>query len=79
MADAIDPKYLDKRTQDRYLRSGQLDEKTLDKHLKSLPDVAEKSSQVATLMDADEEEEIPQEAAEAEPEDEGEDEDDGAA
>ncbi len=50
MADSADPKYLDKRTADRYLRSGQLDEKAYDRHLKGLPDVAEKSVPVETLM-----------------------------
>ncbi|MBZ4418978.1 hypothetical protein [Myxococcus sp. RHSTA-1-4] len=50
MADTADPKYLDKRTADRYLRSGQLDEKAYERHLKGLPDVAEKSVPVETLM-----------------------------
>lgn len=50
MADSADPKYLDKRTADRYLRSGHLDEKAYERHLKGLPDVAEKSVPVETLM-----------------------------
>jgi hypothetical protein len=50
MADSADPKYLDKRTAERYLRSGQLDEKAYERHLKGLPDVAEKSVPVETLM-----------------------------
>ncbi|MFY1825225.1 RNA polymerase subunit sigma [Myxococcus fulvus] len=50
MADTVDPKYLDKRTAERYLRSGQLDEKALERHLKSLPDVADKSVPVETFM-----------------------------
>lgn len=50
MADTVDPKYLDKRTAERYLRSGQLDEKALERHLKGLPDVADKATTVETFM-----------------------------
>ncbi|QDE91793.1 RNA polymerase subunit sigma [Myxococcus xanthus] len=55
MADSADPKYLDKRTAERYVRSGQLDETEYERHLQGLPDVAEKSVPVETLMldDAD--------------------------
>ncbi|WP_141590237.1 RNA polymerase subunit sigma [Myxococcus sp. AB056] len=55
MADSADPKYLDKRTAERYVRSGQLDEAEYERHLQGLPDVAEKSVPVETLMldDAD--------------------------
>lgn len=54
MTDTIDPRYSDKRTAERYIRSGQLDEKAWEKHLKSLPDVAEKGAPVeATLSDLD--------------------------
>jgi hypothetical protein len=53
MADTLDPKHLDKRTADRYLRSGQLDEKAYERHIKTLPDVADKASTVETAMDAD--------------------------
>ena len=53
MADTLDPKHLDKRTAERYLRSGQLDEKAYERHLKSLPDVAEKATIVETAMDGD--------------------------
>ncbi len=54
MADTVDPKYLDKRTAERYLRGGQLDEKAYERHIKSLPDVAEKAATVETAMEADE-------------------------
>jgi hypothetical protein len=50
MADSADPKYLDKRTADRYLRSGHLDEKAYERHIKGLPDVAEKAVPIETLM-----------------------------
>ena len=58
MADPIDPRFLDKRTAERYLRAGLLDEKTYERHIKSLPDVAEKSAPVETsMMDDDFEDE----------------------
>ena len=53
MADTVDPKYLDKRTAERYLRNGQLDDKAYERHLKGLPDVADKAAPVETAMDAD--------------------------
>jgi hypothetical protein len=53
MADTLDPKHIDKRTAERYLRSGQLDEKAYERHIKSLPDVTEKSVPVETAMDGD--------------------------
>jgi hypothetical protein len=53
MADTLDPKHLDKRTAERYLRSGQLDEKAYERQLKSLPDLAEKATIIETAMDGD--------------------------
>ena len=50
MADTLDPKHIDKRTYERYLRSGQLDEKAYEMHVKGLPDVAEKAAPVETSM-----------------------------
>jgi hypothetical protein len=50
MADASNPKYLDKRTAERYLRSGELDEKTYQRLIESLPDVTDKSVPVETVM-----------------------------
>jgi hypothetical protein len=38
---------------ERYLRSGQLDDKALERHLKGLPDVSEKAATVETAIDAD--------------------------
>jgi hypothetical protein len=46
----MDPKHLDKRTAERYLRSGQLDEAAYKQHIETLPDVTEKSVPVDTLM-----------------------------
>jgi hypothetical protein len=71
MADTLDPKHLDKRTAERYLRSGQLDEKTYERHLKSLPDVAEKAAVVETAMDGDD---FDDEDEDMEDDEEGEDE-----
>jgi hypothetical protein len=50
MADAMDPKHLDKRTAERYLRNGQLDEAAYKQHIETLPDVGDKSVPVETLM-----------------------------
>jgi hypothetical protein len=54
MADNPDSKYLDKRTAERYVRAGLLDEKAYERFLKTLPDVAEKSVPVETTMTDDE-------------------------
>ena len=75
MADTLDPKHLDKRTAERYLRSGQLDEKAYERHLKSLPDVAEKAAVVETAMDGDDFD--MDDDMEEDEEDEGEDEEEG--
>lgn len=54
MSDTIDPKLLDKRTAERHIRNGLLDDKAWDKHLKALPDVADKAVSVeSTMADVD--------------------------
>ena len=50
MADTLDPKHIDKRTAERYLRTGQIDEKTYERYVKGLPDVADKAQPVETSM-----------------------------
>lgn len=50
MADTIDPRFIDKRTAERYIRMGLLDEKVWEKHLKSLGDLEEKSATVETSI-----------------------------
>lgn len=58
MADTLDPKLVDKRTAERNLRKGLLDEKAYERFLKSLPDAAEKAVPVeATMGDEDLDEE----------------------
>jgi hypothetical protein len=44
----IDPRFLDRRVVERYLKRGQLDEKEYQKHLKSLPDSGENASKIET-------------------------------
>jgi hypothetical protein len=57
MSDTIETKFTDKRTVERYIRSGQVDEKAWEKHLKSLPDLTEKAVKVeSSLGDIDEDE-----------------------
>ena len=50
MSDQLDPKLLDKRTAERHLRTGKLEDKAWEKHLKSLPDVADKAVAVESTM-----------------------------
>lgn len=50
MAESFEPKDVDKRTAPRYLAQGLVDEKAWERHLKSLPDVAEKATTVETVM-----------------------------
>ena len=57
MADTSDPRFLDKRTAERYIRLGLLDEKVWEKHLKSLPDSSDKAAEVETAIGADDEDE----------------------
>jgi hypothetical protein len=58
MSDTLYPKHQDKRTIERHLRSGAVDEKVWEKHLKSLADVAEKAAPVeAVLAPTDDEDE----------------------
>ncbi len=47
----IDLRYTDKRTVERYIRQGQVDEKAFEKHIKSLPDLAEKGERVQAEAD----------------------------
>ncbi len=42
-----DPRFWDVRTLERRLRKGQINKKEFEKHLKSLPDVAEKQAPIA--------------------------------
>jgi hypothetical protein len=75
MANPTDPKQLDKRTAERYLRSGAVDEKAYQRHIETLPDVAEKSVPVETVMHdelEDDEDDFEDD------EDEGDDEDTGS-
>jgi hypothetical protein len=54
MADTLDPKLIDKRTLERNLRKGLIDEKVYEKHIKTLPDLADRAAVVeATMGDED--------------------------
>jgi hypothetical protein len=54
VTETIDPRFLDKRTAEHYIRLGLLDEKVWDRYLKSLPDVGQKGVEVETAIDVDE-------------------------
>lgn len=47
----IDFSRTDKRTVERYIRQGQVDEKAYEKYLKALPDVAEKGEKLQAEAD----------------------------
>lgn len=47
----IDVRYSDKRTAERYIKLGMIEEKDYEKHLKALPDVAEKGERVQAEAD----------------------------
>ncbi len=53
MADPHDSKTLDKRVAHRYVRKGIVDEKEYDKHLKNLPDLAEKAAPVEASIEGE--------------------------
>lgn len=53
MPDDIDRKLVDKRVVQRYLKKGRLDEKDYDKHLKSLPDLADQAVPIESDLDED--------------------------
>lgn len=72
MANPTDPKQLDKRTAERYLRSGAVDEKAYQRHIETLPDVADKSVPVETVMH----DELEDEEFDDEDEDEGDEDED---
>jgi len=50
---ADNDKQIDKRVAHRYVRKGILDEKDWDKHLKSLPDLAEQALPLEASMEGD--------------------------
>ncbi|RKH87613.1 hypothetical protein D7Y21_18570 [Corallococcus sp. AB045] len=75
MAEGINPKHLDKRTAERYQRSGQVDEDAYKKHLEELPDVADKSVPIETLMDGDIDDDLDDEDDDEDMDDDASDED----
>ncbi|NOJ96161.1 hypothetical protein HMI51_24895 [Corallococcus coralloides] len=75
MAEGINPKHLDKRTAERYQRSGQVDEDAYKKHLEELPDVADKAVPIDTQMDGDIDDDFDDEDDDEEMDDDASDED----
>ncbi|HET7827076.1 MAG TPA: hypothetical protein VFK90_17195 [Anaeromyxobacter sp.] len=53
MADSHDSKILDKRVVHRYVRKGIVDDKEYEKHLKNLPDLAEKAAPVEASIEGE--------------------------
>lgn len=61
MADPIETKLIDKRVAHRYVRKGILDEKEYEKHMKSLPDLADQALTVEASMEGEELDDEPDE------------------
>jgi hypothetical protein len=53
MADQFENKQIDKRVVNRYVRKGIVDEKDYDKHIKSLPDLADQAIAIESAMDGE--------------------------
>ena len=53
MADAAEFKMFDKRVAHRYVKKGVLDEKEWERHMKSLPDLADQAVPVESDIDGD--------------------------
>ncbi len=51
MSETLDPKMFDKRVVQRFIKKGLLPEKELERHLKSLPDLAEQADQVEATIE----------------------------
>jgi hypothetical protein len=53
MADPFENKHIDKRVAHRYLRKGIVDDKEYEKHLKNLPDLAERAVPVEASIESE--------------------------
>ena len=53
MSEELSTRLTDKRTFERKIKQGLLDEKTFEKHLKSLPDAADKAQTVESTVDGE--------------------------
>ena len=62
MADQIENRYVDKRVAQRYVKKNVLEEKDWDKHLKSLPDLADQAIAIEAAMEGEPDDEGDEEA-----------------
>ena len=51
MAETLDPLMLDKRVVQRFIKKGLVDQKEYDRHVKALPDLAEKCAPVEATIE----------------------------
>jgi hypothetical protein len=51
MADSPENKHVDKRVAQRYLRKGIVDEKDWEKHVRTLPDLADRALPIEAAME----------------------------
>jgi hypothetical protein len=54
MADQFENRQIDKRVVHRYLRKGVVDEKDYERHVKALPDLADRAMPIEASIEADE-------------------------
>ncbi len=62
MADQIENRHVDKRVAQRYVKKDVLEEKDWDKHLKSLPDLADQAIAIEAAMEGEPDDEGDEEA-----------------
>ncbi len=53
MPDITDPRVLDKRVAQRYVKKGLIDEKDFEQHLKKLPDLADQAVEIESEIEND--------------------------
>jgi hypothetical protein len=53
MADQFENRYIDKRVAPRYLKKAVIDEKDYERHLKSLPDLADQAVAIESAMEGE--------------------------
>jgi hypothetical protein len=53
MADQFENRHIDKRVAHRYLKKAVIDEKDYEKHIKSLPDLADQAVAIESAMEGE--------------------------
>jgi hypothetical protein len=53
MADQFENRHIDKRVAHRYLKKAVIDEKDYERHIKSLPDLADQAIEIESAMEGE--------------------------